>query len=47
MSEIEKAAERARDLTRQLLTFARKQVIAPVCLELDATIPAPRSCFGG
>jgi PAS domain S-box-containing protein len=33
--EIDAAAQRARDLTRQMLAFARKQVIAPVVLDLS------------
>jgi CheY-like chemotaxis protein len=33
--EIRGAGERARDLTRQLLAFARRQVIAPVVLDLN------------
>ncbi len=36
--EIRAAAERARDLTRQLLAFARRQVIAPVALDLNALV---------
>jgi PAS domain S-box-containing protein len=36
--EIRAAGERAKDLTRQLLTFARKQVIAPVALDLNAVV---------
>jgi signal transduction histidine kinase/ActR/RegA family two-component response regulator len=35
MEELLAAAGRAADLTRQLLTFARKQVIAPVTLDLN------------
>jgi two-component system cell cycle sensor histidine kinase/response regulator CckA len=38
ISEIHDAGERARDLTRQLLAFARKQVIAPVPLDLNAVV---------
>ncbi len=38
VEQIRAAGERARDLTRQLLAFARKQVIAPVPLELDAVV---------
>jgi PAS domain S-box-containing protein len=36
--EIGDAAIRARDLTKQLLAFARKQPIAPVALDLDAAV---------
>jgi PAS domain S-box-containing protein len=36
--EIEKAARRSADLTRQLLTFARKQTVAPRVLDLNQTI---------
>ena len=36
--EIGKAAQRSANLTRQLLTFARKQVIAPKVLDLNETI---------
>lgn len=38
--EIRKAAERSAELTRQLLAFARKQVIAPKVLDLNAIIEA-------
>ena len=36
--EIQKAAERSADLTRQLLAFARKQTIAPKVLDLNETV---------
>jgi PAS domain S-box-containing protein len=36
--EIRSAAERARDLTRQLLAFARRQLIAPVVLDVNALL---------
>src|SRR6185369_10803201 len=35
IDEVEAASKRAGDLTRQLLAFARKQVIAPVALDLN------------
>ncbi len=41
VEEIGAAGARARDLTRQLLAFARRQVIAPVPLDLSTLV---RSC---
>jgi PAS domain S-box-containing protein len=38
LQEIQKAAEHSADLTRQLLAFARKQVIMPRILDLNDTI---------
>ena len=38
LEEISKAAKRSADLTRQLLTFARKQTIAPRVLDLNQTV---------
>jgi two-component system, cell cycle sensor histidine kinase and response regulator CckA len=38
LEEIRKAAERSADLTRQLLTFARKQTIAPRIIDLNETV---------
>jgi len=38
LTKIRQAAERSADLTRQLLAFARKQTIAPVVLDLNATV---------
>jgi two-component system cell cycle sensor histidine kinase/response regulator CckA len=38
LAEIQKAAERSADLTRQLLAFARRQTIAPRVLDLNQTI---------
>jgi two-component system cell cycle sensor histidine kinase/response regulator CckA len=40
VEEIGAAGDRARDLTRQLLTFARRQVIAPVPLDLNSALRA-------
>ncbi len=36
--EIKKAAQRSADLTKQLLTFARKQIIEPKVLDLNHTV---------
>jgi PAS domain S-box-containing protein len=36
--EIQKAAQRSSDLTRQLLAFARKQTVAPRVLDLNETV---------
>ena len=38
LQEILKAAQHSADLTRQLLAFARKQIIAPKVLELNDTV---------
>jgi PAS domain S-box-containing protein len=38
VDEILRAAQRAADLTRQLLTFGRQQAMAPEVVDLDATI---------
>ncbi len=38
IKEIENAAKRSADLTRQLLAFARKQTVSPVILDLNKTI---------
>nr|WP_319393267.1 PAS domain S-box protein [uncultured Desulfobacter sp.] len=38
LEEIQKAAERSADLTKQLLTFARKQIIAPEALDLNDAV---------
>jgi PAS domain S-box-containing protein len=38
LAELLEAADRARDLTRQLLAFARRQVITPVPLDLNALV---------
>ena len=38
LGEVQKAAKRSADLTRQLLAFARKQTISPKVLNLNETI---------
>ncbi len=38
LQEIRKAANRSADLTRQLLTFARRQTITPQVLDLNASV---------
>lgn len=38
LDEIQKAAERSAELTRQLLTFARKQTIAPKVIDLNEAV---------
>jgi PAS domain S-box-containing protein len=38
LQEIQQAARRSADLTRQLLAFARKQAISPAVLDLNATV---------
>ena len=38
LQEIKKAGERAGSLTRQLLTFSRKQVVQPALLDLNEVL---------
>jgi two-component system, cell cycle sensor histidine kinase and response regulator CckA len=38
LNEVQNAAQRSADLTRQLLAFARKQTVAPKILDLNETI---------
>ncbi|MFL5328551.1 MAG: ATP-binding protein [Gemmataceae bacterium] len=38
VTEIKKAADRATSLTRQLLAFSRKQILAPRLIDLNATV---------
>jgi PAS domain S-box-containing protein len=38
LEEVQKCAQRSADLTRQLLTFARKQTIAPKILDLNEKV---------
>jgi len=44
--EIQKAANHSAELTRQLLTFSRKQTITPVVLDLNAAIAASLKMLG-
>jgi signal transduction histidine kinase len=46
VEQIRAAGERARDLTRQLLAFARKQVLAPVSLDLNAVLRGSEKLLG-
>lgn len=43
LSEVKRAGERARDLTRQLLAFSRKQLLEPVVLDLNAVVSGMES----
>jgi CheY-like chemotaxis protein len=43
LSEVEVAASRAAELTRQLLAFSRQQVLQPTSLALDETVAALES----
>ncbi len=38
LKEIQKAAKRSADLTRQLLAFARKQIVSPKVIDLNKTV---------
>jgi two-component system cell cycle sensor histidine kinase/response regulator CckA len=46
VEEIRLAARRAADLTRQLLAFARKQVIDPVVLDLNEVVRGAQKLLG-
>jgi PAS domain S-box-containing protein len=46
LDEIVKAAERSRQLTRQLLGFSRRQIIAPKPLDLNSMVEDLRSPLG-
>lgn len=46
IQEINKAANRAAGLTRQLLAFSRKQVLQPKVLELNSIIPELEKMLG-
>ena len=45
VEEIERAAERATSLTRQLLAFSRRQVLQPVVLDINETVEGVRRMF--
>ena len=47
LTEVERAAERAAALTRQLLTFSRKQAIAPRVLDLGELVENLRPMLAG
>ena len=44
--EIQKAAKRSADITRQLLAFARKQTIAPTIIDLSQSIESALKMLG-
>jgi len=44
--EIQKAGERAAELTRQLLAFSRKQIIEPTLLDLNMVVADMQSMLG-
>lgn len=44
LKEVLKAARRATDITRQLLAFARKQIIAPKVIDLNKTVEPCLKC---
>ncbi len=46
VDEIRAAGERARDLTGQLLAFARKQVISPVVVDLNSVVRGQQRMLG-
>jgi two-component system cell cycle sensor histidine kinase/response regulator CckA len=45
LDEVKIAAQRSADITRQLLAFARKQIIAPKVLDLNDTIASTLNIF--
>ena len=46
LKEVHKTAERSASLTRQLLTFARKQTIEPRVIDLNETVEGMRKMLG-
>ena len=46
LTEIIKAAKRSSDITRQLLTFARKQTIIPIVLDLNKAVGSMLKMLG-
>jgi PAS domain S-box-containing protein len=46
IDQVKKAGERASHLTRQLLTFSRKQVVVPVVLDLNAVLAEMQKMLG-
>ena len=46
IDEIKKAAERAGQLTQQLLAFGRKQIISPQAMDLNALVENSRKLLG-
>ncbi|PKN18966.1 MAG: hypothetical protein CVU71_09270 [Deltaproteobacteria bacterium HGW-Deltaproteobacteria-6] len=46
LAEIIKAAKRSSDITRQLLTFARKQTIIPMALDLNQAVESTLNMLG-
>jgi PAS domain S-box-containing protein len=46
LEEIRRAAERSAEVTRQLLAFARKQVVVPRLLDLNATVEGTLKMLG-
>ena len=46
LEEVQKAALRATEVTRQLLAFSRRQVLQPAVLELNQVVSGIRKMFG-
>jgi PAS domain S-box-containing protein len=46
LKDIQKAAQRSADLTRQLLAFARKQTVTPKVLDLNETVEGMLNMLG-